>query len=392
MAPKSVYSRRRFVGVMGGGSMLSLAGPLLHPFAAWAAAPLRLVRFAYVASDADSKGAIHVFQVRGDGAWKLVQSVVTRAPSSLAVSDDGRTLFVANRVTHYLNRPAGSVESYRIDQTTGKLQLISQRSLALSAVNPEHVAISPDGRFLVVCASGGGAYNLLPIHADGSLGEVAILRKETGSSVDAVWQSSSCPQQVVFDERGRIVASDLGADRLSVFEIREDELAVIDRHSTRAGRGPSAMQLHPGISVLFAAGALDGTIAAYAYDRTSGKLLGRSAVARVTPMTSGARVSALAVHPSGDSVVASWSDAKRHGISVWRFARGAFSFAPAHATETRGAVASLQFTKSGERLIAADSKSGVVSGFDFVHSSGELRPSLELARCEAPGAIFLTYL
>ena len=392
MAPKSVYSRRRFVGVMGSGSMLSFAGPLLHPIAAWAAAPSPLIRFAYVACNGDSEGAIDVFQVPARGAWKPVQSVASRAPSSLAITNDGGTLFVANRVTQYLNRPAGSVESYRIDQLTGKLQLISQRSLALSAVNPEHVAISPDGKFLVVCASGGGAYNLLPIHADGSLGEVAILRKETGSSVDAILQSSSHPQQVVFDDRGRIVASDLGADRLSIFEIREDELAVIDRHSTRAGLGPSAMQLHPGISVLFAAGALDGTIAAHAYDETSGKLLGRSAATRVTPTTSGARVSALAVHPSGDSVVATWSDAKRHGISVWRFSRGAFSFAPAHATETRGPVANLQFTKSGERLIAADSKSGVVSGFDFVHSSGELRAAVELARCEAPGAISLTYL
>lgn len=386
MAPKSVYSRRRFVGVMGGGSMLSLAGPLLHPIAAWAATPSPLIRFAYVACTGDSRGAIDVFRVPARGAWKPVQSVVSRAPSSLAITNNGRTLFVANRVNQYLNRPAGSVESYRIDQLTGKLQLLSRRSLALSAVNPEHVAVSPDGRFLVVCASGGGAYNLLPIRADGSLGEVAVLRKETGSSLDAMLQSSSRPQQVVFDERGRIVASDLGADRLSVFEIQEDELVVIGRHSTRAGRGPSAMQLHPGLSVLFVAGALDGTVAAHPYDQTRGTLLDRTAVSRAAPLIPAARVSTLAVHPSGEFVAAAWSSGERHGISTLRFDRSTFLFAPAQPVETTGAIASLQFTNGGDRLIAANSKSGVVSAFD-VDASGRLQRNAELARCKGPRAI-----
>ena len=392
MASKSIYSRRKFVGVMGGSSMLGLAGPLLRPIGAWAAAPAPAVRFAYVACDAHTKGAIHVFRVPEYGAWNLVQSVETRAPSSLAVSTDSGTLFVANRVDRYLNRPTGSVESYRIDRLTGELEMVSRRALALSAVNPQHVAISPDGKFLVVCATGGGAYNLLPIRADGSLGEVAILRKETGSSVDATLQSSSRPQQVTFDQRGRIIASDLGADRFSVFDVREDELAVIDRSSTRAGRGPSAMQFHPGMSVLFSAGALDGTVVAHAYDESRGKILSRSAVTRATPRTSDARVNSMAIHPSGEFVVASWSNAERHGISAWRFDRSAFSFAPAHAKETRGAVATLQFTKSGDRLIIADSKSGVISAFDFACPSGELKRSIELASCEAPGAISLTYV
>ncbi|HKO18883.1 MAG TPA: beta-propeller fold lactonase family protein, partial [Acidobacteriaceae bacterium] len=145
-------------------------------------------------------------------------------------------------------------------------------------------------------------------------------------------------------------------------------------------------------SVLFAAGALDGTISAHAYNETSGKLLDRSGTTRVAPLTSGARVSAMTVHPSGEFVVASWSDNERHGISVWRFDRGAFSFGPAYTSETAGAVKALQFTKGGDRLIAADSKSGVISAFDFVHASGKLQHRVELTRCEAPGAICLTYL
>jgi 6-phosphogluconolactonase (cycloisomerase 2 family) len=350
-----------------------------------------VVRFAYVASDADRKQAIHVFRVGNEGAWAFVQSVATRAPSSLAVSNNGDTLFVANRVRRHQSRPAGSVESYRIDRRTGKLEIISRRALALSAVEPEHVAVSPDGKFLVVCATGGGAYNLLPILPDSSLGNVAILRKETGSSIHPEWQTSSRPQQVTFDRRGRVISSDLGADRFNVFEIEKNELVVRQRHPSEAGSGPSAIQFHPSESVLFAGCALDGTVKAHAYDEEHGRLLAKKAVARAVPRLADARLHTIAVHPSGNFVIASWSSAGRHGISAWRFDSDTFSFAPTQTIQTEGANKALQFTKGGDRLIAANTTGGVVSALDFVQTSGELKWNIDLTRCEGPSAISLTY-
>src|SRR6266568_1543092 len=107
MARKSGYSRRSFLGIMGSGSVVGLGGPLLPRVAAWAAPLSPVVRFAYVASDADRRGAIHVFRVGPEGAWMHVQSVASRAPSSLAISPAGDTLFVANRVRRYQSRPTG---------------------------------------------------------------------------------------------------------------------------------------------------------------------------------------------------------------------------------------------------------------------------------------------
>ena len=392
MANKSGYSRRSFLGVMGSSSVIGLGGPLLPRVAAWAAHPSPVIRFAYVASDADRKGAVHVFRVGPDGAWTLVQSVVTRAPSSLAVSHDGDTLFVANRVYRYQNRPAGSVESYRIDRQTGKLGIISRRSLALSAVGPGHIAVSPDARFLVVCATAGGAYNLLPILSGGALGNVAILCKETGASIHPEWQCSSRPQQVTFDGRGRLIASDLGADRLSIFEIRESGLIARQRLAVQAGSGPSAIQFHPGMSVLFAGGALDGTLTALVYDESYGSWTGKKAMVRAIPQSTEGRLHTIAVHPSGEFVVAAWSDAERHGVSTWRFDGGSFSFAPTQTIRSDGAIKALQFTRGGDQVIAANATCGAVSSFDFLQASGDLRGDAGLAFCERPGTILLTYL
>jgi 6-phosphogluconolactonase (cycloisomerase 2 family) len=145
------------------------------------------------------------------------------------------------------------------------------------------------------------------------------------------------------------------------------------------------------VSVLFAGGALDGTITAHPYDETSGKLLARNAVAQVVPLSRAARLHTIAVHPSGDFVLASWSNAGSHGISAWHFDRGTFSFTPTQTFQTQGAIKALQFTSGGDRLIAANTTGGVISALDFVHASGQLKWNADLTRCERPGAISLTY-
>src|SRR5690348_11251867 len=98
MARRYRYSRRDFLGAMGSSSLVVLGGPLLPRAAAWAAPSLPAARFAYIASDSGPKQAIHVFQCEGPAGWSLVQSVPSDAPSSIAVSQDRQTLFVANRV------------------------------------------------------------------------------------------------------------------------------------------------------------------------------------------------------------------------------------------------------------------------------------------------------
>ena len=390
MARRYRYSRRDFLGAMGSTSLLTLGGPVLPRAAAWAAPLSPPARFAYIASDSDREQAIHVFRCEGRATWSLVHSVATDAPSSIAVSQDRQTLFVANRVRRYQNRPSGSVESYGIDQRTGELKMISRRPLALSAVEPEHIAVSPDGRFLVVCATAGGAYNLLPILTGGSLGNVTILRKETGSSVRAGWQDSAHPQQVTFDGHGRLLSSDLGADRLNVFEIREQELVVSHRHASHPGSGPSSIKFHPGLSVLFAGGALDATVTAQAYDEAHGRFRARTAVARAIPASEGAQLHAMTVHPSGTFVVASWSRAGQHGMSSWRFEPDTFSFVPGQTILSPGTIKALQFTREGDRLIAADSSRGTVRAFDFAQVSGELNLKTEVAFCHSPRAMLLT--
>ena len=160
------WTRRQFMQVSGM-VLLAQQGRM-----AVALRPEKLPTYAYVAAD----DCLHVLQSR-QGAWQLVQTVESPAPSAVTLSAKSDLLFVANALTHVEGLPTGSVESYRVDVHTHTIRLVGRATLGLAAVMPHALALSPDGSLLVVAASR-GVYNLLPVEQDGALGEVTAARKE----------------------------------------------------------------------------------------------------------------------------------------------------------------------------------------------------------------------
>src|SRR5258708_6139437 len=136
-------------------------------------------------------------------------------------------------VDEYEGLPLGTVEAYAINGVNGTLKLVNRQRLSLSATAPRHAAISPDGRALVVAVHGGGAYNVLPLGKDGSVGAVSGILKETGSGPHDK-QRSAHPQMVVFDHAGRVVTADLGSDRLSVLKLDNARLCIAGRCAAQA--------------------------------------------------------------------------------------------------------------------------------------------------------------
>ena len=105
---------------------------------------------------------IEVFQREGRRRWKI-QRVASANPSFLTLDADRNHLFAVNDVDEYEGLPVGTVESYTIETDSGRLALIGRQALSLSAIGPRHLALSPDGRYMVVAVYGGGAYNVLPV-------------------------------------------------------------------------------------------------------------------------------------------------------------------------------------------------------------------------------------
>src|SRR5437764_81588 len=243
MKNRSRLSRREFVQMASCVGAVSFGSPLLSRLGRGNRSIA--ARFAYVGfggQGAKNEG-IAVFDVRG-GQWKPVGVLSSATPSSLTLDAGERFLYAVNEVDEYEGLPSGTVEAYAIDDADGSLKLVNRQRLSLSATAPRHAAVSPDGKSLVVAVHGGGAYNVLPLGRDGSVGAVSGILKETGSGPHAR-QRSAHPQMVLFDRAGRVVTADLGSDRLSVLKLDEARLSITGRYSAQPGEGPSQLAFHP---------------------------------------------------------------------------------------------------------------------------------------------------
>lgn len=193
---------------------------------------------------------VHVLRAHG-GRWGSLQFVPSAAPSSLAASADGRTLFVTNGIDSYQNLPAGSVESWNIDAKTGLLTLLSRQALALTAIHPSHAAVSQDGSRLAVSAAEGSLCVLLPIHKGGPLGEPIAVRRELRLVTPASASSTAAAAQLCFAPNGHLVIANFRQRSLSTFLCTADSLQLRERVMLPAActsvsfvRQASSLELH----------------------------------------------------------------------------------------------------------------------------------------------------
>lgn len=362
-------------------------------------------RFAYVGtytSDAPggtaggpaSKG-IYVLAIN-DGSWTQVQAVPSANPSFLTVHPSQRFLYAINEIDTYQGLPTGTAEAYAIDERSGRLTLINRQPLSLSGVIPAHLAVSPDGRALVVALYGGGAYNVLPIGADGKLGKVSSIEKETGSGPDTERQESPHPHMVQFDASGqRVLATDLGSDRINVFTLADGKLALLGRTATQPGSGPRHLALHPSQRFLYLVNELDATVACFGYDAASGKVgEQRQRISTVPEGFTGQRNSAaLVMHPSGQFLYASNRRLKSEhtladSIAAFRVDATSGTLTPLqHWSEGLRFPRALAMAPGGSHLYALSQKGDAILRLRIDPASGKLDQPVQVAQVPTPACL-----
>lgn len=402
--------RRAVMQWIGGASALGALTPMVPAgaqtpdtgAAATTASTAPAPRFAYVGtytSDAPggtaggpaSKG-IYVLAIR-DGSWTPVQTVASANPSFLAVHPSRRFLYAINEIDTYQGLPTGTAEAYAIDANDGRLTLLNRQPLSLSGVVPAHLAVSPDGRALAVALYGGGAYNVLPIEADGRLGKVSGIEKETGTGPDAQRQESPHPHMVLFDGTGqRLLATDLGTDRINAFTLADGQLALLGRTAVAPGSGPRHLALHPSQRFLYVVNELDATVAGFGYDAASGKVgEQRQRVSTVPEGYTGQKnAAALVMHPSGQFLYASNRRLKSDhpmadSIAVFRIDASNGALTPLqHWSEDLRFPRALAMTPGGSHLYALSQKGDTLLRLRIDPASGKLDQPVQVAQVPTP--------
>ena len=225
-------------------------------------------RIEYVAGDNEI-----VVVRREPSRSETIQRVRSQRPGGLVFSPNGEVLFAVNQVEEYGGLPTGSVESFAVSPSFGTLERIGRQALALSSTVPRDCSVSPDRKFLVVAAYGGGSYNVLPVLDSGRIGPPHQVMKEIGRSVDPVRQRSAHPHSVAFHPQGQfVIGTDLGSDRINVFCFRDGRLLRVQQRRTRPGSGPAEIRLDASGSMVTIRHELKRITARYQFDPRTGNL------------------------------------------------------------------------------------------------------------------------
>jgi 6-phosphogluconolactonase (cycloisomerase 2 family) len=324
---------------------------------------------------------ICVWDVSGDGPWRLLQTVGGLFnPSFLAFDRTGKTLFA-------VHGDSDKASAWRIGPD-GKLSPLGEAPTG--GRNPVHLSVDPTNRFLVIAnhivADGvRSGLAVLPIAEDGRLSapaDVVALEGKTGPH--RVEQPFPKPHEVAFDRRGKfIVVPDKGCDLVRVFRLdAEGKLVAVSEAKARETSGPRHVAFHPADRHAYVVNELDSTLVAYHFDPANGALAPFQVVSALPDSFTGdSRASEVEVSADGRFVYV--SNRGSDTIGVFAIERATGRLTPRGWTPSGGktprffalspdGAALYAANEEGDDLVrfAVDAKSGLLSRPQVVAKTG----------------------
>jgi 6-phosphogluconolactonase (cycloisomerase 2 family) len=239
-------------------------------------------------------------------------------------------LYVANDCGAWQNRPCATVEALALAPDGAPARSLARVPLALSALAPRSLAVSADGRYLLVSAFEGGAWNSFSLDKDGIPAPNPAALKEVGCGAWLPGQAAAHPHTILPVDSGAgvgslFVGSDYGTDRLSLLEAHAEAvpgyeagaLAARYRHQLPAASGAMHLALHSQSGLVVASSLLRPALHSLHITEESGP-----ALAPLQSVPLGFAPSALAFHPQAGILYVIHSAGRRVVLTLWQAAGG----------------------------------------------------------------------
>jgi len=309
------------------------------------------------------------------------------SPSCLVFNNAGTRLYSANETDQVGDDKQGTVSAFAVDPSNGNLKLLN--TVRSGGAGPTYVSVHPSGRFLFVANYFGGSIAVLPILADGILGEASEVKTDTGTigptlatnaptgSFAISGHDRTHAHMVQADPSGRFVLHvDLGLDQIFVWKFDEKQGTLTANEplsvSLPPGDGPRHFHFHPNGQWLYSIQEEGSTIVLFDYQAIQGRLTARQTISTLPPGFAGSNFcSEILVSADGRFVYAG----NRLHDSIGIFAVGKNGELTYVGEEwTRGNYPrSFSFDPTGRFLYCCNQRADHVTVFRVDSASGGLR-------------------
>jgi 6-phosphogluconolactonase len=287
-------------------------------------------------------------------------------PSFLAVSPNLKFAYVVGEVD------GGSITSIAI----GDSILTELNTASSGGVHPCYIAVDKTGKWVFTGNYSSGSMAVLPILADGKIGEPTQSVQHTGFGPNKDRQKESHVHSVNVSPNNKdIYVPDLGIDKVMAYRFNESTGAISEGNSmtVTAGSGPRHFTFHPNGNFAYVIQELTGSITSFAYTDNS---LVKIEETSTLPKDFEGKNSSSDIHisPDGKFLYA----ANRYHDSIGVFAidekTGKLTLVSHHST--MGEIPrNFVIDPTGKYVLVANQESDTIIIFDRNAQTGKLSPT-----------------
>jgi 6-phosphogluconolactonase (cycloisomerase 2 family) len=262
--------------------------------------PLKNMKATQVDLPPGNGRGIHLFEVdRATGAMTPAGIYeMGTSPSCLAFNADKTRLYSGNETERVGENESGTVSAFAIDPKTGDLTLLN--TVSSGGKGPAHLSVHPGGKFVLVANYFGGSVAVLPIKADGSLGEATDVKKDTGKigptkarnappgSFAISGHDQTHAHMIEADPSGKFVIHvDLGLDQILVWKFDAEKGTLTPAEtpfvSLPPGDGPRHFAFHPNGRWFYSIQEEGSTVVLFDFEAQTGRLTSRQTISSLPP-------------------------------------------------------------------------------------------------------------
>jgi len=309
------------------------------------------------------------------GDSKALSSIKSSNPSYLAVSPSKKYLYAVNEDADSLNN-GGMVSAFKFSKKKKQLTFINQQPSGGN--HPCYITTDKKGNWVITANYSGGSFSITPLAEDGSLHTDKKVIQHEGKGINKQRQEKAHVHQTVLtDDNRHLLVADLGIDKLMVYDFDaatgQASANATGSISVTAGSGPRHIAIHPSGKYVYLTEELSGTVGAFSFDNTTGKLKLLQTISAVPEDYKGSLSSAdIHVSPDGKFLYAS-NRGELNNLVIYKIDDTSGVLSVAGFQSTLGVKPrNFSFDPTGHFLLVANQDSDNVSVFSVNHETGLL--------------------